>query len=111
VERIVGVTELQRHCRQVIDEVVEHGRSIVLTRGSRPAAVIIPYREYMVGREATEEAILARVDRMLARRAKLGGELGEEEAMAIALAEVHAVREERRRYSADGSPDSQDAQA
>ncbi|MHB0875235.1 MAG: type II toxin-antitoxin system Phd/YefM family antitoxin [Anaerolineae bacterium] len=98
--RIVGVTELQRHCRRVIDEVVDQGRPVILTRGSRPAAVIVSYEEYVREREEREKETLARVDRMLAERAQIGDQVSEEEAMAIALEEVHAVREARRKYEA-----------
>ena len=38
MDRIIGVTELQRRLRSVLDEVTTKHVSYVLTRGSRPEA-------------------------------------------------------------------------
>lgn len=42
IQQIVGVTELQRKFRSFFDQVVKKPTSIVLTRRSRPEAVLIP---------------------------------------------------------------------
>ncbi len=47
MQRIIGVTELQRRFRAVFDEVVEKHVPYVLTRGSRLEAVLISYEELM----------------------------------------------------------------
>lgn len=107
--RIVGVTELQRHCRRVIDEVVHQGRPVILTRGSRPEAVIVPYEDYLRERQEKERDVLERVDRMLERVASRNSMLSEDEATEIALAEVHAVREARRRYRTGTTEDGQES--
>ena len=41
------VTELQRRFRSVFDEVARNRTPIVLTRGSRPEAALIPYEDYL----------------------------------------------------------------
>ena len=51
MQRIIGVTELQRRFRSVFDEVAKNHVPYVLTRGSRPEAVLIPYQEFLVGDE------------------------------------------------------------
>ena len=46
VMRIIGVTELQQRFKAIFDEVREERVPYVLTRGSRPEAVLLPYEEY-----------------------------------------------------------------
>jgi prevent-host-death family protein len=43
ISKIVGVTELQRRFRTIFDEIVLKKTPYVLTRESRPEAVIIPF--------------------------------------------------------------------
>ena len=47
MQKIIGVTELQRSFRAVFDEVARDHMPYVLTRGSRPEAAIIPYDEFI----------------------------------------------------------------
>ena len=47
MQHIVGITELQRRFRSFFDQVVSKRTPIVLTRGSRPEAVLIPYEDYL----------------------------------------------------------------
>ena len=42
MQKIIGVTELQRNFRAVFDEVARGHIPYILTRGSRPEAAIIP---------------------------------------------------------------------
>lgn len=68
--KIIGVTELQRRFRSVFDEVVEQQTPVVLTRGSRPEAVLISYQEYQRLQAAQAEEVLTQFDRVWARLAR-----------------------------------------
>ena len=46
MHQIIGVTDLQRRFRTILDEVVKNHVPYVLTRGSRPEAAIIPYEDF-----------------------------------------------------------------
>jgi prevent-host-death family protein len=67
VDKIIGVTDLQRNFRNVLDDVVEQKASYILTRGSRPEAVLISYDQYRQFVAGNSEDILARIERLLAR--------------------------------------------
>jgi prevent-host-death family protein len=67
MNRIIGVTELQRKFRSVFDEVSRKGIPYVLTRGSRPEAALIPYDEYQRYLELQEAEVLMRFDRLVER--------------------------------------------
>lgn len=60
MNRIIGVTELKRRFRSVFDDVVLHHTPYVLTRGSRPEAVLIPYDQYVKFAQADEAGIIQR---------------------------------------------------
>ncbi|MBK9093343.1 MAG: type II toxin-antitoxin system Phd/YefM family antitoxin [Anaerolineae bacterium] len=45
MHQIIGVTDLQRRFRTILDEVVKNHVPYVLTRGSRPEAAIIVKRQ------------------------------------------------------------------
>jgi prevent-host-death family protein len=67
MDKIIGVTDLQRNFRNVLDDVVEQKTSYILTRGSRPEAVLISYDQYRQFVAGNSEDILARIERLLAR--------------------------------------------
>jgi len=90
MERIIGVTELQRGFRSVFDRVAKEKVPYVLTRGSRPEAVLIPYDEYLRFRALQEEEVLARFDRLVARMAEQNASVSEDEVAA----DVAAARAE-----------------
>jgi prevent-host-death family protein len=69
LNKIVGVTELQRNSRAVFDEVVRKHVPYVLTRGSRPEAALIPCAQFLKLVETEQKGVLARFDRVLARMA------------------------------------------
>ena len=69
MNKIIGVTELQRHFKKVLDEVVERGIPYVLTRGSRPEAALLPYNEFRRYQEFQEREVLIRFDRLVERMA------------------------------------------
>jgi prevent-host-death family protein len=91
MQRIIGVTELQRHFRSVFDEVAKKRVPYVLTRGSRPEAALIPYEEFLRFQTLKEQDVFARFDRLVARMVEQNVVASEEEAaadVAAALAEL-----------------------
>ena len=91
--KIIGVTKLQRRFRSVFDEVVEQQTPVVLTRGSRPEAVLISYQEYQRLQAAQAEELLTQFDRVWARLARLNAGVDEAELAAdieAARAESHS---------------------
>jgi prevent-host-death family protein len=102
VQKIIGVTELQRRFKAVFDEVVKERRPYVLLRGSRPEAALIPYDDFLklealVEAEQRRAAVRAEFDDWRARQAELSQELGgaEAEIEAEIEATVEAVRAQR----------------
>jgi prevent-host-death family protein len=90
MQKIIGVTELQRHFRLVFDEVARKHVPYVLTRGSRPEAALIPYEEFLQFQALKEQDVLARFDRLVARMAEQNAAISEEEVAA----DVAAARAE-----------------
>jgi prevent-host-death family protein len=82
MQRIIGVTELQRRFRSVFDQVVKRNTPYVLTRGSRPEAALISYEEYLRYQALREQDVLARFDRLVARMAEQSATFSEEEVTA-----------------------------
>jgi prevent-host-death family protein len=78
MQKIVGVTELQRKFRSFFDQVVTKQTPIVLTRGSRPEAVLIPYAEYLRFQELQESEVLARFDQVSTRLSAMNGAVSDQ---------------------------------
>ncbi len=91
MQKVIGVTELQRRFRSVFDEVAKEGTPYVLTRGSRPEAVLIPYEEFLHYQEMREQEVLARFDQAWDRLAALNAAHSDEEIAA----DVEAARTEK----------------
>jgi len=89
--RIIGVTELQRRFRSVFDEVAHKRIPYVLTRGSRPEVVLVPYEDFLRFQELQEKEVLIRFDRLLARMAAQNAAYSEEE-IAADIATARAQR-------------------
>ncbi|MCL6431876.1 MAG: type II toxin-antitoxin system Phd/YefM family antitoxin [Anaerolineae bacterium] len=79
MNKIIGVTELQRNFRRVFDEVAHDGVPYILTRDSRPEVVMIPYEEFVRLQQVREAQILARLDRLLAKMQERNAGLSDEE--------------------------------
>jgi prevent-host-death family protein len=94
MDRIIGVTELQRRFRSVFDEVVKKRASYVLTRGSRPEAVLIPYDDYLRYQSMTETDVLERFARVMDKMRLVNAGRSEEEVQADIK---EAIREVRRK--------------
>ncbi len=82
MQQIVGVTELQRRFRAFFDEVVRKRTPLVLTRGSRPEAVIIPYEDFLRFQQMQETEVLAGFDRVWNRLAEVNAAYSEAEIAA-----------------------------
>ena len=82
MNRVIGVTDLQRRFRPIFDEVVHKRRSYILTRGSRPEAAMIPYEDFLRFQQLQERQVLARFDRLLARMVQLNTAYSEAEVEA-----------------------------
>jgi len=80
--KIIGVTELQRRFRPLFEEVVRKRTPIVLTRGSRPEAALIPYEDYLRFQQMQESEVLARFDQVWSRLAEVNQAYSDEEIAA-----------------------------
>ncbi len=88
MQLIVGVTELQRRFRSFFDDVVRRRTSIVLTRGSRPEAALIPYEDYLRFQLMQESEVLARFDKVWDRLESLNAQYSDAEIAADIDAEL-----------------------
>jgi prevent-host-death family protein len=87
MDRIIGVTDLQRNFRVVFDEVARKRTPYILTRGSRPEVAMIPYDQYLRFAGLAESGVLTRFDRAVARLAEANANYGDDE-IAADLAEA-----------------------
>ncbi len=92
MHRIIGVTDLQRRFRSILNEVVGDHMPYVLTRGSRPEAVIIPYDEFTRFQAWKEQDVLYEFDRVMARLAEQNAVYGDDEVAADVEAAITEVR-------------------
>lgn len=91
MQKIIGVTELQRRFRSVFDEVAHQQTPYVLTRGSRPEVALIPYEDFLRFQALQEKEMLARFDRLTARMATQNDADSDEEIAA----DIDAAQDER----------------
>lgn len=97
MNKIIGVTELQRKFRSVFDDVVERRVPYVLTRGSRPEAVLVPYDQYLKFVQADEAGVLKRFDDVLARMAIANDQYSDEEVETDLKHAARALRSRKRK--------------
>ena len=69
----------------------------ILTRGSRPEAVLISYEQYLRFVQAGESDVLDRLDRALARMAVLNAAYSDEGIEADLMQATETVRTKRRK--------------
>ena len=91
MNKIIGVTELQRRFKSVFDEVVKRGVPYILTRGSRAEAALLPYKDFLRYQELQEREILDRFDRLSERMGEQNRQYSEEEVEA----DIQAARKNR----------------
>ena len=82
MQQIIGVTELQRQFRSFFDEVVRKRTPLVLTRGSRPEAVLISYADYLRFQRMQEGEVLAHFDQVWNRLAEVNASFSGDEIAA-----------------------------
>jgi prevent-host-death family protein len=82
MQKIIGVTELQRKFRPFFEGVVSKHTPLILTRGSRPEAVLIPYEDFLRYQQLQESEVLARFDKVWERLAEVNAEFSEDEIAA-----------------------------
>jgi prevent-host-death family protein len=108
MEKIIGVTELQRNFRSVLDEVVHERVPFILARGSRPEAVMISYLDYLELRKRDESEVMRRFDEILARLDAHNRQYTEEEVIAdVAAAEAEVAATRGRGYQRPRTRDHQ----
>ncbi|MBI2332563.1 MAG: type II toxin-antitoxin system Phd/YefM family antitoxin [Chloroflexi bacterium] len=95
-QQIIGVTELQRQFRVVFDKVAKKGVPFILTRGSRPEAVLISYEEYLRYQALNEPDEEKRFDLLMKRMQVLNENVSDDELKADIEAAVREVRAKRR---------------
>ena len=94
MDRIIGVTELQRRFKSVFDDVINNQTPYILTRGSRPEAVLIPYEEYVRYQTITEENVKERLEEVLGKIRQATAGRSEEEIQADIEAAIREVRQQ-----------------
>lgn len=93
MNKVIGVTDLQRKFRPIFDQVAHQGHSYVLTRGSRPEAALIPYKAFLRFQQLQQNMVLTHFDRLLERMSQLNAAYSEAEVEAdlrAADAEIEA---------------------
>jgi prevent-host-death family protein len=97
MDRIIGVTELQRKFSIIFDEVAKQHTPYVLTRGSRPEVVMIPYEQYLKYVQLDEKGVVERLDRALAYMAEVNAQYSDEEVEADLVEANKIVRSRKRK--------------
>lgn len=96
MNKIIGVTELQRKFRTVFDQVVKENTPFILTRGSRAEAVILPYEQYVQYLKMDEAGVHQRFDELLAHMAMVNARFSDEEVEKDLEEATRVVRAQRR---------------
>jgi prevent-host-death family protein len=102
-QQIIGVTELQRQFRMVFDKVAKKGIPYILTRGSRPEAVLISYEEYLRYQALNEPNEQKRFDLLLKRMQVLNEDIPDDELEADIEVAIQEVRARKRSSKQTGS--------
>lgn len=89
--KTVGVTELQRQFRSIFEEVVVGNVPYVLTRGSKPEAVLVSYEEFM---RLQEQDYGRRFDELVQQMTEKNAGYTEDEVMDEVKAAIQEVREQ-----------------
>ncbi len=89
--RIIGVAELRRRFRSILDQMVEGNTPYVVTRGSRPEAALVSYEEFLRYRALRERDVLDRFDHLGACMAEQNAAFDEEEVTADVAAAMRIL--------------------
>lgn len=82
MQRFIGVTQLQRKFHSLFESVIRKRTIVIITRNSRPEAVLIPYEDYVRYQQMQESEVLARFNKVWDRLAEVNVEFSEEEIAA-----------------------------
>jgi prevent-host-death family protein len=96
MDKIIGVTELQRRFKAVFDEVAKERIAYILTRGSRPEAVMIPYAQYQRFVRMDESEVLSRFDKLTKRMQEVNARYSDEEVESDLNAATRELRPRKR---------------
>jgi prevent-host-death family protein len=91
--KTVGVTELQRQFRSIFEDVISGNVPYVLTRGSKPEAVLVSYEEFM---RLQEQDFSRRFDELVQPMTEKNAGYTEDEVMNEVKAAIQEVREQYR---------------
>ena len=97
MDRIIGVTELQRKFSAIFNEVARQRTPYILTRGSRPEVVMIPYEQYLKYVQMDEKGVVERLDRALAYMAEVNAQYSDEQVEADLIEATRAARSRKRK--------------
>ncbi len=97
MDRLIGVTELQRRFKAVFDDVIKNHVPYILVRGSKPQAVLIPYEEYLRYKKLSEEEANQKFDAMLKRLGELNAHYSDEEVEKDVEQAIQEVRRLKRK--------------
>ncbi len=92
MQKIIGVSDMQRRFSAILDEVIEDRDCYVLTRSSRPEAALIPYDEYVRLQQLQKSDVFRRADEMIVRLAERNVGYEVEEVMADVAEAIAEVR-------------------
>ncbi len=92
IQKIVGVTELQRSFRPIFDEVAKENVPYVLMRGSRPEAALIPYQAFVEFMAYQEQLANVKFEQMAAEITRLNRNFSDEEISADIEAAITEAR-------------------
>ena len=97
MDRIIGVTELQRKFSAIFNEVARRRTPYILTRGSRPEVVMIPYDQYLKYVQLDEKGVIERLDRALAYMAEVNAQYSDEQVEADLIEATRIARSRKRK--------------
>lgn len=89
--KTVGVTELQRRLQSILAEVTGANIPYVLTRDSKPEAVLLSYDEFV---RLQEQDFAQRFDALIQQMTETNARYTEDEVMAEVKAAIQEVREQ-----------------
>jgi prevent-host-death family protein len=65
MEKIIGITETRTKIKKIIDSISEKDEAFIITRDSKPEAVIMSYNNYLKTKELMEETWKYRFEKAL----------------------------------------------
>ena len=99
MDKIVGVTELQRNFKRVFDDVTKRKSAHILTRKSRPEAVLLPYEEYLRLARLNDSEVTLRFKQMLSRMQSINARFSDEEIESDLTQATKTLRKAKRSHA------------